>query len=111
MSEKELEKKFTEAVRKAGGKAYKFVSPGTSGVPDRLVVMPGNNIGFVELKASGKKSRPEQCYQQKVLENLGCYVCVLDNPELIDTVIAEISHYQEDANLALAQILEVGGLV
>lgn len=111
MSEKELEKKFVRAVREAGGRAYKFVSPGTTGVPDRLVVMPDNNIGFVELKAPGKKSGPEQCYQQRVLENLGCYVCVLDNPELIDTVIREISHYQADGNLALAEILEAGGLI
>lgn len=94
MSEKELEKKFVRSVREAGGRAYKFVSPGTSGVPDRLVVMPGNHIGFVELKAPGKKSRPEQCYQQRVLEGLGCYVCVLDDPELIGVVIQEISGCQ-----------------
>ena len=111
MSEKELEKKFVKAVREAGGRAYKFVSPGTSGVPDRLVVLPDNNIGFVELKAPGKKSRLEQRYQQRVLEGLGCYVCVLDNPDLIETVITEIRHYQADANLALAEILEAGGLI
>lgn len=90
MSEKELEKMFRDAVRKAGGCAYKFVSPGMSGVPDRLVVLPGNAIGFVELKAPGKKSRPEQCYQQRRLEDLGCYVAVLDDPGMIEQIIREI---------------------
>lgn len=111
MSEEELEKKFVKAVRKAGGRAYKFVSPGTSGVPDRLVVMPDNGIGFVELKAPGKKSRPEQRYQQRILENLGCYVCVLDNPDLIGAVIDEIGRYRIEQSVQMAAALEVGGLI
>lgn len=94
MSEKELEKKFRDAVRAAGGCAYKFVSPGMSGVPDRLVVLPGNRIGFVELKAPGKKPRPEQRYQQRRLECMGCYVTVLDDPENIAGVIREIREWQ-----------------
>lgn len=40
MLENELEKKFRERIKDLGGKAYKFVSPGTAGVPDRLVVLP-----------------------------------------------------------------------
>lgn len=108
MSEKELEKMFKDEVKKAGGCAYKFVSPGMSGVPDRLVVLPGNAVGFVELKAPGKKSRPEQCYQQRKLENLGCYVAVLDNPSLIRQVIEEI---QKHNATNLRDMLEAGGLI
>lgn len=111
MSEKELEKIFVEAVRREEGYAYKFVSPGTNGVPDRLVVLPDNCIGFVELKAPGKKSRPEQCYQQRRLEKLGCYVAVLDNPELIETIIREIKNHQTAGDELLADILEAGGLI
>ena len=40
MLENELEKKLRDKVKKLGGKAYKFVSPGNAGVPDRLVVLP-----------------------------------------------------------------------
>lgn len=94
MSEKEIEKMLVAAVRRAGGYAYKFVSPGTTGVPDRLVVLPDGKVGFVEVKAPGKKSRPEQCYQQQRLEMLGCYVAVLDNPDLIETIIKEIKEYE-----------------
>ena len=108
MSEKEIEKMLVATVRRAGGYAYKFVSPGTTGVPDRLVVLPEGKIGFVEVKAPGKKSRAEQCYQQRRLEELGCYVTVLDNPDDIETVIQEIRDYTTDD--LLMDILEAGGL-
>ena len=49
MLEKEIERKLTEAVKRIGGKAYKFISPGNDGVPDRLIVMPEGRIIFVEL--------------------------------------------------------------
>lgn len=112
MSEKELEKMFRTAVREAGGCAYKFVSPGMSGVPDRLVVLPGNAIGFVELKAPGKKSRPEQCYQQRRLRGLGCYVTVLDAPEMIGQIIREIIAWRDTASgHGASSDLMLGGIV
>lgn len=55
MREKEIEEKFREAVKRAGGKAYKFVSPGNDGVPDRLVVMPGGHNRL----CGGKGTREE----------------------------------------------------
>lgn len=111
MSERELEKMFRLAVKAAGGCAYKFVSPGMSGVPDRLVVLPDNCIGFVELKAPGKKSRPEQCYQQCRLENMGCYVAVLDDPDMIEQIIREIREYGIADEDVLGDIRKVGGMI
>lgn len=96
MRERELEELFRKKVRQAGGRAYKFVSPGNSGVPDRLVVLPEGKIGFVELKAPGEKSKPDQCCQQRKLEDLGCYVAVLDNPETVEEVIQEIRMWGTD---------------
>ena len=40
MLEKDIEEKLRNKVKKLGGKAYKFVSPGNAGVPDRLVILP-----------------------------------------------------------------------
>ena len=111
MSERELEKMFRLAVKAAGGCAYKFVSPGMSGVPDRLGVLPDNCIGFVELKAPGKKSRPEQCYQQRRLENMGCYVAVLDDPDRIEQIIQEIREYGTADEDILRTIRKAGGMV
>ena len=53
MRESELEARLVRGVKAAGGVAYKFVSPGSVGVPDRLVVLPGGKVVFVELKAEG----------------------------------------------------------
>ena len=50
MLEREIEKKLVDGVRKLGGRAYKFVSPGNDGVPDRIVVLPGRAPKFIELK-------------------------------------------------------------
>lgn len=90
MREREIEKQFREAVKQAGGTAYKFVSPGNDGVPDRLVVMPGNRIGFVEVKAPGKRPTPLQQARIRRLRELGCCVQVLDDPAGIPGVVAEI---------------------
>lgn len=90
MLEKDLEKKFRGRVKAAGGRALKFTSPGNSGVPDRLVVLPGGCIGFVELKQTGKKPTKLQELQIARLKALGCTACVLDREEDIDGVIADI---------------------
>lgn len=51
MLEKDIEKLFVDAIKDAGGIAYKFNSPGNSGVPDRVVCLPDGTTIFVELKA------------------------------------------------------------
>lgn len=79
MREKDIENYLRGQVKKAGGKAYKFESPGNDGVPDRLVVFPGNRIFFVELKAPGKKPRPLQVKQMNDLKKFGCKVLVIDS--------------------------------
>lgn len=79
MREKDIENYLRDQVKKAGGKAYKFESPGNDGVPDRLVVFPDNRIYFVELKAPGKKPRPLQIKQINDLKKFGCTVLVIDS--------------------------------
>lgn len=58
MREKDIEKKLSLMVKKAGGIAVKFVSPSFDGMPDRLVLLPDGVIAFVELKAPGKSPAP-----------------------------------------------------
>lgn len=90
MRESELEKKFKKMVCEAGGRAYKFVSPGNDGVPDRLVVLPGGRIGFVELKQKGEKPRKLQQYRMAELESMGCFTAVVDDLQTAGEVIARI---------------------
>ena len=65
MREKTIEAKLVTAVRQLGGLALKFISPGLDGVPDRLVLLPGGRMAFIELKAPGKKMRPLQVRRKR----------------------------------------------
>lgn len=78
MRESEVEKTLREEVKKAGGKAYKWVSPGNSGVPDRIVVLPNEAPIFVELKADGGKLSKVQEAQINLLVKLGQRVYVVE---------------------------------
>lgn len=90
MREKTTESKLVKAVRNLGGLALKFVSPGFDGVPDRLVLLPGGNMAFVELKADGRKLRPLQVRRKRQLEALGFSVYCIDSPEQIGGILSEI---------------------
>lgn len=90
MLERAIEQTLVREVKKAGGIAPKFTSPGTAGMPDRLIILPGGHICFVELKAPGKKPRPLQVRQMDRLNQLGCMVRTLDNPNHIKSLIHEI---------------------
>jgi len=88
LREKDIEAHLRGRVKAIGGKAYKFVSPGNAGVPDRLVCLPGGRIVFVELKAPGKKPTALQTAEQSKLSRIGCHVYNLDSKEAVDNFIA-----------------------
>lgn len=90
MRESAIERKLTTEVKKRGGLAPKFVSPGLDGVPDRLVLFYDGRLAFVEVKAPGQKMRPLQVLRQKQLESLGFRVYCIDRPEQIEGVLNEI---------------------
>lgn len=74
MKESEIEARLVRGVKTLGGVAYKFVSPGNVGVPDRLVILPGGRILFAELKADGGRLSKMQRYQIGRLRQLGAEV-------------------------------------
>lgn len=71
MLEKDLEKKLVGWVEAHGGVAYKFVSPGNAGVPDRIVIFPNRQPIFVELKSEDGQVTPLQSRQICRLRSLG----------------------------------------
>ena len=75
--EREIESYLNENVKKRGGRSYKFMSPGNSGVPDRIVVFPGGRVVFVELKTETGRLSALQVAQIRRLERLGAEVRVL----------------------------------
>jgi hypothetical protein len=90
MLEKEIEMQLARAVKKMGGRAVKFTSPGFDGMPDRLVLLPGGKCGFVEVKAPGKKPRALQRVRHEMLRALGFKVYVLDAIGQIEEIINDI---------------------
>ena len=90
MLEKHIEQNLVQAVRRMGGLAPKFISPGWAGAPDRLVLLPSGRLAFVEVKAPGMTLRPLQVRRKGQLEALGFRVYVIDRSEQIGGVLDEI---------------------
>lgn len=91
-----IEKKLREAVKKRGGIAPKWVSPGLAGVPDRLILLPKGKIAFAELKAPGEKPRQLQVSRHRLLRRLGFKVYVIDGMEQIEEVLDEIEGMKKE---------------
>lgn len=61
MRERDIEKWLGERLKKLGCLYYKFVSPSTPGVPDRIVILPDGKTIYVELKTEvGRLSNVQQ---------------------------------------------------
>lgn len=86
--EKKVEAYLGKRIKALGGKAYKFVSPGNDGVPDRLICLPGGRVFFVETKSPGEKPNAKQRARHRELRAMGFDVfgCV-DSKEDVDAFI------------------------
>jgi hypothetical protein len=90
MMERVLEQKLVKAVKAAGGFAPKFTSPGTDGMPDRILLFPGGKLAFVEVKRHGQKPTPLQMARHGMLRKLGFLVYVLDDEKQIIRILEEV---------------------
>lgn len=89
--ESDIEKRLVREIKRLGGIAYKFVSPGNAGVPDRVICFPGGSTWFVELKTETGKLTALQQTQIKRLRSLGQNVVVLYGRSQVDKFIYEIA--------------------
>lgn len=91
MRETVIESRLRKAVEAAGGWCVKWVAPGITGVPDRIIIMPGGRVYFAETKAPGKTERHRQRYVQQRLRKLGFRVfSSVDSFEKIDQIMEEV---------------------
>ena len=88
MLEKQIERKLTEEVKKLNGMCLKQTS--LAGIPDRLILLPGGKMAFVELKAPGEKPRKLQQIRIKQLRKMGFMCFVVDGLEMISNVLDSI---------------------
>ena len=88
MNEKSVEEYLCKRVKDTlHGKAYKYTSPGNNGVPDRLVLIPGGRVYFIETKAPGKRPRKLQDYVHDEIRNMGCVVLTIDTKSKVDSFV------------------------
>ena len=81
MKERDIEALLRDGVKQLGGKAYKWVSPGNAGVPDRIVILPGGKVVFVELKQENGRLTRLQKMQQETLRAMGAAAVTLRGTE------------------------------
>lgn len=105
MLESEIERKFKDRIKslKNGVLCLKFVCPGFTGVPDRVILLPGAKVIFVELKQLKKKERTRQVYVQGLLRKLGFEVySAVNTVEQIEEIRRRCEEVIEDARIHTA---------
>jgi len=83
MLEKEIERYLVRRTIEHGGVAYKWVSPGRVGVADRIVLLPGGVVWFVELKTVKGRLSPWQKLFAAEMRRMGMnYIVIRSKPEV-----------------------------
>lgn len=81
--ENDIEKYLVRQIKSIGALCYKFTSPGTKGVPDRIIVYRGN-VFFAELKRPGGKPRKDQLKVMEKFNDQMMPIFVIDSKEKVD---------------------------
>lgn len=89
-SEKSIEQYLVKAVHTRHGLCLKFVSPGHTGVPDRVIILE-SIVYFAEIKAPGGRLSASQQAMHRKLRAAGARVVTLYSREEVDEFINEIS--------------------
>lgn len=90
MLEKTIERRLVEGVKKLGGMCLKFVSPGTQGVPDRIILTAGGRVIFAELKSETGRLTKLQKYTIEQMRKRGADVRVVKGMDAVLELLAEI---------------------
>lgn len=92
MRESAIEAKLLQGVKAAGGLCLKFVSPGNPGVMDRIIILPGGRVIFVELKTKVGRLSDLQKWQRGEFQKRGADVRVLKGVGDVDAFLEEVRH-------------------
>jgi len=89
-SEKTIERKLKTEIEKIGGLTIKLLSTHLTGLPDRLCLLPGGRLFFIELKTTNQKPKKIQLWWHRKLQDLGFQVLVIDTSEKIKQFITSL---------------------
>lgn len=90
MREFEVENYLKKQIEKIGLRILKFESPGTAGVPDRIILLPDKQVMWVEVKRPKGKLRPLQVKRKEQWEEAGQEVRVVTTKKEAADLAAEI---------------------
>lgn len=90
MKESQIERRLVEGVKRLGGMCLKFVSPGTLGVPDRIIITAKGRVIFVELKAETGCLTKIQRYVIGEMQKRGADARVVKGIDEVKELLAEI---------------------
>lgn len=91
-SEKVFEREMSKFVEESGGMAVKLLSQFIKGLPDRMYLLHGGVVVFVEFKSTGKRPTKIQEYIHKRIRALGFPVLVVDSVETHEEAKNLIDH-------------------
>lgn len=89
--ERDIERHLVRRVAECGGVAYKWVSPGRVGVADRIVIRPGGQVWFVELKTATGRLSPLQQVFAADMRRMGVNYIVIRSKEEVDQWILDLT--------------------
>jgi hypothetical protein len=90
MLERDIERHLVRRVAERGGVAYKWVSPGRVGVADRIVLLPGNVVWFVELKTVKGRLSPLQQVFAADMRRMGMNYIVIRSKGEVDELLQRV---------------------
>lgn len=88
--ESQIEARLVRGVKARGGLCLKFTSPGTPGVPDRIVITPDGRTIYVELKTEIGRLAKIQQWVIAEMQRRGADVRVLKGPEAVNNFLEEV---------------------
>ena len=88
MKEAEIERYLVREMRKLGATVRKVQWIGVTGAPDRVVLLSGFRMFWVELKAPHGKVSMRQIREHRMLRDHGQIVHVLRSKQEIDFLVA-----------------------
>lgn len=91
-SEKVFERELSKFVEESGGMAVKLLSQFIKGLPDRMFLLHGSIVLFIEFKSTGKKPTKIQSYIHAKIQALGFPVLVVDSVETYEEAKKIIDH-------------------
>lgn len=91
-SEKRIETSLVKGIEKKGGWCLKFLPFLVNGLPDRICLLPGGVIKFVETKTKGDRPRKIQTVVHNKLKALGFEVYIISEDEELKEFLKKIDN-------------------